>query len=67
MPLLPPLQHLLLLPLRLPISTNVPVFTDGQRILDAIQRLITTVTSIDDLRTELRKEFDSLKSRMTSE
>ena len=40
---------------------------DGQRILDAIERLITTVTSIDDLRIEMRKEFDSLKFRMTSE
>ena len=40
---------------------------DGQRILDAIERLITTVTSIDDLRIEMRKEFDSLKFRMISE
>ena len=29
------------------LSTNVPAFNDGQRMPDAIERLITTVTSID--------------------
>ena len=57
------------------LFANVPAFNDGQRILDAIQRLNASITSmdqrltasIDDLRIETRNQFDSLKLRVTTE
>ena len=46
------------------LVTNVPAFNDGQRLLEAIERL---TTSVDNLRTDMNSKFDSLELRMRAE